>query len=131
MKIKIFENIDDWINSNTELNDFDIPDEPVPQSSNRDSNNWESMSKFEQDQYIKSCSDPYDAAELIFDSSRWGKSINYNNNTREFNCGYKVLMNAITWFNTKSKWRNYFNFRIERSNVNDPHSLYRLVMSRK
>lgn len=134
VQTKIYDNITDLINDaiNTDIDDFSIPDEITPSdSSTNNSIEWESLTKFEQDEYIKSCSDPYDAAELIFDSSHWSKSINYNNITREFNCSYKVLMKAIKWFNTTSKWRNYFNFRIERSNVNDIYSLYRLVICRK
>ena len=134
VQTKIYDNITDLIDDviNAAVDEFSIPDElNSVETSNNEVIEWESLTKFEQDEYIKSCSDPYDAAELIFDSSHWGKSINYNNITREFNCSYKVLMKAIEWFNTTSKWRNYFNFSAERSNVNDRYSLYRLVICRK
>ena len=131
IKIKISESYQHLYDDegNYIVNDFDIPDDPVPQENKSDEHS--DMSEEELIYHIKhDVDDIYDAAEMILNYEGIDKTLYYNKTAHILVGTEDKINNAIKRLNHSKRWNDTFYFSAERYAVNDKNSDARLVVKR-
>lgn len=111
------------------VNDFDIPDDPIPQEDESDKHS--EMSGEELIYHIKhDVDDIYDAAEMILNYEGIDKTLYYNKTAHVLVGTEDKIKRAMQRLNRSKRWNDTFYFSAERYQVNDAYEEYRLVVNR-